>query len=70
MYSKLSHKQQAENAYNHGVEDATNGRERKNSSDFYGPYNNEYDNGYQSVLNKRKENIEDLSAFFDFGGKR
>ena len=49
---------EAENAYKRGVEDATNGRERRNASDVFGPYNNEYLNGYQSVLNKRKENDE------------
>jgi len=70
MYNRLSPKQEAENAYKRGVEDATNGRERRNASDVFGPYDNDYLNGYQSVLNKRKENIEDLSAFFDFGGKR
>jgi hypothetical protein len=70
MYNRLSPKQEAENAYKYGVKDATEGRERKNASDFYGPYADDYLEGYQSVLNKRKENIEDLSAFFDFGGKK
>ena len=32
MYNRLSPKQEAENAYKRGVEDATNGRERKNAS--------------------------------------
>jgi len=56
MYSRLSPEQEAENAYNRGVEDATNGRERRNASDVFGPYDNDYLNGYQSVLNKGKEN--------------
>ena len=46
MYSKLTHEQQAENAYKRGVEDATNGRERRNASDVFGPYDNDYLKGY------------------------
>ena len=74
MYDKLTPKQEAENAYKYGVRDATEGRERKNASDFYGPYADDYLSGYQSVVNSQKktkgENLDHLSAFFDFGGKR
>ncbi len=54
MYNRLSPKQEAENAFAYGVRDATEGRERKNSSDFYGPYCGDYDRGYQSVVNARR----------------
>tara|TARA_R110000751_G_scaffold61963_1_gene128286 strand:- start:274 stop:462 length:189 start_codon:yes stop_codon:yes gene_type:complete len=50
-------KQEAENAFAYGVRDATNGRERKNGSDFYGPYGHDYDQGYQSVVNARRKPI-------------
>ena len=46
MYNRLSPKQEAENAYKRGVEDATNNRERKNASDVFGPYDNDYLKGY------------------------
>mgnify|MGYP001220300677 CR=1 FL=1 len=46
MYNRLSPKQEAENAYKRGVEDATNGRERRNASDVFGPYDNDYLKGY------------------------
>jgi hypothetical protein len=55
MYDKPTPEQQAENAFAFGVRDATNGRERKNGSDFYGPYGHDYDQGYQSVLDKRRK---------------
>ena len=74
MYDKLTPEQEAANAYKYGVRDATEGRERKNASDFYGPYADDYLSGYQSVVNSQKktkgENLDHLSAFFDFGGKR
>ena len=46
MYNRLSPKQEAENAYKRGVEDATNNRERRNASDVFGPYDNDYLKGY------------------------
>jgi len=55
MYNRLSPKQEAENAFAYGVRDAINGRERKNASDFYGPYGHDYDQGYDSVLAKRRK---------------
>ena len=55
MYNRLSPKQEAENAFAFGVRDATNGVERKNGSDFYGPYGHDYDQGYDSVLAKRRK---------------
>jgi hypothetical protein len=93
MYDKLTPKQEAANAYKYGVRDATEGRERKNASDFYGPYADDYLSGYQSVVNSHfpdqvdprdedhiycnadpgetpGKNLDHLSAFFDFGGKR
>jgi len=54
MYDKPTQKRQAENVFAFGVRDATNGRERKNGSDFYGPYGHDYDQGYQSVVNARR----------------
>ena len=57
MYDRLSPKQEAENAFAYGVRDATNGRERKNASDFYGPYGHDYDRGYDSVLAKKRKPV-------------
>ena len=54
MYDKPTPEQQAENAFAYGVRDATNGRERKNGSDVYGPYGHDYDKGYQSVVDARR----------------
>ena len=70
MYDKLTPKQQAANAYKYGVKDATEGRERKNASDFYGPYADDYLSGYQSVVNSQKKTkgkyLDHLSEFFKF----
>jgi len=46
---------EAERAYVRGVEDALSDRERKNGSDFYGPYGHDYDMGYESGLVKRRK---------------
>ena len=54
MYDRPTPKQEAENAFAFGVRDATNGRERKNGSDVYGPYGHDYDQGYDSVVNARR----------------
>ena len=48
---------EAERAYVRGVEDALTGRERKNGSDFYGPYGHDYDMGYEMGLEKRRKTI-------------
>ena len=70
MYDKLTPKQEAANAYKYGVRDATEGRERKNASDFYGPYADDYLSGYQSAVNSQKKtkgkNLDHLSEFFKF----
>ena len=41
-------KSEAKSAYEHGMRDAEAGRDKKNSSDFYGPYGGDYDSGYSN----------------------
>lgn len=50
----LTENAEAKNAYDHGKKDATAGREKKNASDFYGPYGGDYYSGYDSVTQKNK----------------
>ena len=67
-------------AYADGVKDAKAGRERKNASDFWGPYNDDYHEGFDAVMRKKTidlmkkeskpKNLDHLSAFFDFGLKK
>ena len=67
-------------AYLSGVKDAKAGRERKNASDVWGPFDDDYYRGYsdaqytEEVKALRKErnskNLDHLSAKFDFSGKR
>ena len=36
-------------AFKSGVKDALEGKQRKNASDFYGPYSYNYEDGYDTV---------------------
>ena len=82
MYDKLDPETKAkykaqQNAYRYGVQDAVNGRERKNGSDCYREFADQYYAGYhygtqhKETLDKekfkeKKENLDHLSEFFKF----